>query len=717
MTQNMPTYETPYVWAREFLEESGFNLTERMPALLGVYKVPGVKYVDDVGAPRFRYAVPPQLIHELSVQWIGTLLAGVVGFFVSAVRGIGFADVAWLLFVGFLMASLYLFRETVMPVVLGLWKELGEDVADFVQRHFFTATIQPKRQQQQQPPTTTPSFEIPPGVIIISAEDMRQLNTSADAIQRRINFLRMSKMNYVRSRTGIVYNYNTSRKLQAQVAKAQKALTDERVGHQSTKDFLEHQSNARADAEIMVDELTTTLDEVLEQKAEIEKETIEEETGEESPADNEDKVSNLSAQVERLQTQLEVEQASAGKLKKELENLEADFKVVEGSRDWWKETYEAMEQQSDDKATRALRLKIETDKAWNERRISRLENELEVEFEAREKAQATVRELREKCEKLDDDVDEARAAYNNLAAAYHVFGSEDGDGDDEFYPRPVEGDDDLSGLKADLARVQADLDGMDGQDKAEVDAKAKWRARLDELEAQDEAKPDAETTEPVQGESWRTYKFACQHPPLPMIPRPALPPLRRVQSAPLWLPLPHHGDTFDPLYDVSDYGDDDGDDEGGNEAPDKGQGDRDAKHDSEDGRTDNDANGKGDDEGDDDNGDDGHAGGAEKVATDAATPGKSSSRASSSLNGAVPEFVPSVRSSSSVPLVLPAHAPTPKASGPEDVRNPHIQKLNQEVKRLEWRRKSGMPDSAEEEEGHAGPEDVLGESFSFMCSA
>ena len=51
------------------------------------------------------------------------------------------------------------------------------------------------------------------------------------------------------------------------------------------------------------------------------------------------------------------------------------------------------------------------------------------------------------------------------------------------------------------------------------------------------------------------------------------------------------------------------------------------------------------------------------------------------------------------------------APGPGQARNPHVQKLNEEVKRREWRAQSGMAGSAEEEEGDAGPEDVLNDMF------
>ena len=90
-----------------------------------------------------------------------------------------------------------------------------------------------------------------------------------------------------------------------------------------------------------------------------------------------------AAQVKRLEAQLAVEQANyrfvfkkkelfrqgGKKLKQELEDLQAQYNELEDSRDTWKETVEAMEQQADVKAVRALREKIESDNTDHERRI------------------------------------------------------------------------------------------------------------------------------------------------------------------------------------------------------------------------------------------------------------------------------------------------------------------------------------------------------------
>ena len=210
-------------------------------------------------------------------------------------------------------------------------------------------------------------------------------------------------------------------------------------------------------------------------------------------------------------------------------------------------------------------------------------------------------------------------------------------------------------------------------------------------------------------------------------------PLRRIQSAPLWLPLSHHGDTFDPLYDVSEYGDDDDhDDDAGDEDRDEGQSDQDAKHDS----GDDNGNGSDQDENDDDDDDDGRDGGAEKVAVDAhqtpedhsadttplsedtpspdtplndgqipVDPEASPRQALFNLNVAAPDFVPTTHPTRPVPC---------KAMGPEEAKNAHIKKLNEELKRRVWMEKSGKPDLVEDKEGVAAADDVLGKMISLL---
>lgn len=64
---------------------------------------------------------------------------------------------------------------------------------------------------------------------------------------------------------------------------------------------------------------------------------------------------------------------------------------------------------------------------------------------------------------------------------------------------------------------------------------------------------------------------------------------------------------------------------------------------------------------------------------------------------------------------LPEHTPAPKVAGPAEAKFPHVQKINEEVKRLEWRRKSGMPDLVEDE-GIPLSDDALGKDSSLASS-
>ena len=839
---NAPAYETPYVWSREFLEESDFNLTERIPALLGVYKIPGVQYLDNFPARRLASTVPP----ELSQHCILAILGNICEAMIDGIRGLDMGDVAWVIVLGLVIAVLYHWRFFLLPMLFRVWEEQKEAVAAFTRRQF--------------PPPPSACNELPPGTTTISSEDVNALHTSADAIQRRINNLRMSKYNYVRSRTGIVYNVNNfsklqaqltkiqealkkekatkarvtfnfvrsrrgsvvpklspSEKLQKQLAKARKALANERVSHEETRDFLEHQTNARADAEEELEELRAKLEAEepkLDENAQLE---MIEETEEESPAaddrnsqlisneatveatgsqgvvvdgnpqpsahldsteevEAEPSLEQINAQVERLQNQLSIEEANyrvafmkkemfrqgGRKLKQELEDLQAEYNGLEDSRDVWKETCEALEEQADVNAVRALRAQMQSDNAHNERRIGALETQLGFERNNREEAQSIARGFRESYRKLQEDLEEANAKYESLQIAYgdldNMHDAEERANEDK--------DEEITVLKAKYDLLQSELIKID--------------ERHEEVDAESTGAPEIPAVE-RQGESWQKYDFIVQQPQgSRTTDAEEVAPLRRVQSAPLWLPLPHHGDTFDPLYDISDYGDDDSDreDEEDEEDEDHGpdSGDHDDNHDSWS------ENGDGPSE------DDGRNGGADKVALDADiaqedhianSPGRSEDRASSeipmdngqlpenlpspepsspgstfSMNGSAPKFVPSVRPKKPTPPLLPhhqaysasqhasassdsgsdsafapaaesslqnqypfpqsgvpEHTPAPKAAGPGQAKNPHVRKLNQEVKRLGWRRKSGMPDRAEDEEGVAAPDNVLDDMY------
>ena len=197
-------------------------------------------------------------------------------------------------------------------------------------------------------------------------------------------------------------------------------------------------------------------------------------------------------------------------------------------------------------------------------------------------------------------------------------------------------------------------------------------------------------------------------------------PLRRIQSAPLWLPLPHHDDDFDSLFDGSDFGDDNdhvlGDDNV--KASDQYPNDENDHVSGDDNR---DASGQ--DENNDDI-DDRRHGGAEKVALKAyqtrqeqvgdttpndgqisAVPEPSPRRASPNLNVGAPPFIPTHRPTRPVPF---------RAMGPEDTKNPHIKKLNGELKRLTWTDKSDKSDMVEDKEGVAVAEEVIGKIVSRL---
>ena len=101
----------------------------------------------------------------------------------------------------------------------------------------------------------------------LSADDVNAINLFADAIQRRINLFRMTKVNFFRSRTGILFRVSAWSKLQKQLAQAQRALADERSNHEATEEFLQHQSKARADGEELIEQLRTEMEELKAQLA------------------------------------------------------------------------------------------------------------------------------------------------------------------------------------------------------------------------------------------------------------------------------------------------------------------------------------------------------------------------------------------------------------------------------------------------------------------
>ena len=665
-------------------------------------------------------AVPPHLIHELSLRWTFTLIGGTYQSLVETIGELSIGDVAWFSVIGLVVFLLYHWRSYFIPMLSGVWEELEDDVAVFLERQFPSA-------REELPPACT---ELLPGSIIVSAGDMKVLHTSADAIQRRIDNLRMSRFNVIRSRhAGVVLDLRTCDKLRKQ-------LTD-------TQNALERETNARADAEEELAELKASLKaERPVQDGNGEFETVEEikedspaaddmssrhileegnsspsttletiqETEEESPAADgmnsrpipeqpEVTGSQTNADVERLQKQLEVEQANykfvfkkkeifrhGGKnLKQKLDDLQAEYNELEDSRDTWKETCEAMEEQADVRAVRALRDRMNSDNQHNQRRIDALENQLRFESTSREEAQSVARDLQERNQSLQENLEEANEMIENLQTAF----------------------DELDIMQDPEETAKEDKDDKSTEANAKLERLLAEVKELDRLHAELEAKEAGAAENAAAGrkdENWQKYDLTLpQQQGLRTINVEEGAPLRRIQSAPLWLPAPHHGDNFDPLYDVSDYGDDDDDREDGDD------------EDCDDDEADNDLPG----------------------------PEPSSQGPCSGLNGSAPEFVPSVRLKKLIPPSLPHHqayiaskqggnssdsgsacAPesagedsvhdrtaAPKAAGPGQAKNPHIQKLNQEVKRLDWRRKSGMPDSVEDEEGVPGPDDVLDDMF------
>ncbi len=635
------SYETPYVWSREFLEQSGYNLTERIPAILGVYEVPGQNYGQRFTIKRVVTAVPPQLIHDLSLHWIFTFVEGVVCFFMSLDK----FDVAWLLFEVSVCLLVYLCRRRLLPILSSVWEELKDDVEEFCQRQFPSAPI-----------------ELPRGTITISATDIADMNTSLNAIQQRFNHLRMSKFNFVRSRPGIVYSTNSPRKLQrqltkaqealkkekamkarvmvnfvrsrtggvinlpvinklqTQIRKAQKALEAEQTRHQETWDFVKHQSNGRADLEAELELLKARL-----------------ETGGSELEGH----AQLETQVERLEAQLAVEQANyrfvfkkkevfrqgGKKLKQQLEDLQAQYNELEDSRDTWKETVEALEQQSDVKAVRALREKLESDNAHHERRIGALETQLGTERTSREEAEASrevaeeaARNLQERCEWLEGELLADASEQENPD---HIYPGPDPHEFEEGM-RIAERHD--AGMEEYRATMKEFDESRDKYLEAERVAEAEGHG-----DNEDNGSGDDDGRPGVAGKATTDADFAqAEH------------------TAEVPDPAEHTPPTEMPL-------------------------------------------------------DDGQP-------ANAPTAERSSQR--SSLNGSVSAFVPSALPGRSIILNLPEHTPALRVTGPEGVRNPHVQKLNQNFMRLEWRRKSSMPDSVKEEEGVAGPDEVLGEILS-----
>lgn len=532
------THETPYVWAREFLEESGFNLTERIPAVLGVHKVPGADESSEFPLAPFVPWVSPYLAFQILIQTI-------VAF--------GIGDLAWLLFVVAVIIILYLWRcHVIITLSLG-WKELKQDVATFVRRNLYSASG---------------------NTAIISAADIEILNISANAIQKRINALRMSKINFIRSRTGIIFNLNTLPKLRIQLIKARDALKKqkaakgevksqlaevthvleaEKASHAATQGFLEQQRTLRENAEV--------------QLARLQKQLKREQ-------DNYRSVFKTK----------EIFRHGGLKLKKAWNIVQADYNVLQDSHDRWQETFEASETKASAQVVNDVGARIVSDNLRNGHQI-------------------------------DDRDDSDGNGYNKDH-------NPDSRNDDEG-----ESDDGHNG----------------GFEKLATDAD-----RPQEHHVTTSSNP-AEATQ--QRESSMLNGSASEFVPSPRSTRP-VPPI-----------LPHHQAYTASQLEVKSR----------------------------------------------QSGSDSAFPSLESQPRSVESPKTQSSPASvqGSVHGQDP-FAGTNDEAKSHDHEASKHAPASKAVGPGKAKNAHIQKLNEDFKRLEWRRKSGMPDLEEDQEGAPGPSNVLG---------
>ena len=132
---------------------------------------------------------------------------------------------------------------------------------------------------------------------------------------------------------------------------------------------------------------------------------------------------------------------------------------------------------------------------------------------------------------------------------------------------------------------------------------------------------------------------------------------------------------FDPLYDISDHGDDEGDDRDGSEGHEENQG---------------------------------HEDDTPAQSLPPPTPTILNAMAAAFTPAAVASRVDTPESSAMIPAEslisssmnagepLSPHPPAPKATGSGHVRNAHVRAVNEDVMRKSWRRNSGMPDRDEE---------------------
>ena len=488
------------------------------------------------------YSLIMETARDMSVAILAFLLQS-MGWMIQSCMTLTMWDLSWLLPLILVVLTTFRSRSLLFALLSSFWKSLEADVNAFCQRHF--------------PPP--PSFVLPPNTVPVSAEDVSALNLFADAIQRRIDLLRKTKVNFVRSRTGIVYRLNACRTLQKQLAQAQRALADERSSHRATQEFLQHQSNARADAEADIKQLKAQLAE--------------------SRAADEIVSPPIASQPEDTDPQPQTVDESAqtiARVTKELEDLQADYNKLEDERDIWREAFEELEKKAEE---------VAADKEHHERRAGALETQLGIERTSREEAQAAVDGLRDENKKLREELQESKAQHESLQTAYQK-------GERANEEKAAE----LTSLQAKYDRLQTDITDLRQGATSTLDGSAPEFIPSASFTINRPTAP-VETTRPSR--SWADMVDDSSE-------SFGLPDFDIDRS---FVEDPFHGE--DPF----------------------------------------------------------------------------------------PE------------IVIPEPTPAPRAAGPGQARNAHVQKLNEEVKRREWREKSGMESSAGEEEGTAGPKDVLDDMY------
>ena len=507
---------------------------------------------------------------------------------------------------------------------------MQNDVNEFCMRHF--------------PPSPSlvlpsPSPVLPSGMVAVAADFIDDLNRSCDAIQRRINSLLLTRVNFVRSRTGIVFRVDTWSKLQKQLARAERALAAERSDHKSTEEFLQHQNNARADDGELIERLRAEVEELRAQSSDGDSEIGEEDAQTEGAAADEIVSPPAAPQAEDPDPQSQTAGESAetiARLTKELEELRAECEEVEGQRDIWRDRFEEEELKE---------MEWTEDKESLERRVGDLESELSVERTSREEAQAAVVGLRDRNEKLGGELNVERTSREEAqAAAEGLRDRNEKLGDELNVERTSRGEAQaaLEGLRDrngklgdELKELKAQHESLRTAYQAEERANEAKAAELSSLQA-DHERLQAEVTALRQGASTSPLNGSAPE----FVPSSASSSVNNQPRASPQPTRPSHS-WADEVNDPSEF-----------------------------------------------------LGGIPDFEI-------SDSFVEDPFHGADP--FPDI--------IIPEPTPAPSATGPGQARNAHVQKLNKEMGRRAWRERSGMAGSAEEEEGQAGPADVLDDMF------